>query len=428
MTIASKEETAPGQWQRVPNRNSPGKQLSRLARKRGMGKILAGGALFLVLGGFWYYNHRAGDQPRGPRITAAPVRVAKVIARDMPVVERTIGTVVAYDTVQVTPQVAGRVQSVAFKEGQMVKKGDLLFQIDPRPFEAARGQVRGQLAKDQAALDGARRDLKRFQALMAVNAESQQIVDDQSATVAADEGTVEADKANLQTAELNVEYTQIRSPVDGKTGAINIMPGNVISVTGTTATVNPLVTISQIQPVNLSFVLPQIDLPRIQARQKTGALLATVDLSDIGGKNFTVPVDFLSNAVNNTTGTIELRATDANTDADLVPGQLVNVMVELSDIPGAIVVPHEALTAGPSGQYVYAIESGKARQVAVTVLFDDSRNVAVQGALKPGDEVVVDGQLEVVPGGAVQVVRDGQTTADPPRTGRKGGGDKRPRS
>jgi multidrug efflux system membrane fusion protein len=420
MIIASKEKTAPGQWQRVQNHNSPGQQLPRLMRKRGLGKIMAGGALILVLGGFWYYNHHASDQPRGPRITAAPVRVAKAVMRDMPVVERTIGTVVAYDTVQVTPQVAGRVQSVAFKEGQMVKKGDLLFQIDPRPFEAARGQVRGQLAKDQAALDGARRDLKRFQALMAVNAESQQIVDDQSATVAADEGTVEADKANLQTAELNVEYTQIRSPVDGKTGPINIMPGNVISVTGTTATVNPLVTISQTQPVNLSFVLPQIDLPRIQARQKTGALLATVDLSDVGGKSFTVPVDFLSNAVNNTTGTIELRATVANTDAALVPGQLVNILVELSDIPRATVVPHEALTAGPSGQYVYAVESGKARQVAVTVLFDDSRNVAVQGDLKPGDEVVVDGQLEVVPGGAVQIVRDGQTTAGSPDTGRKG--------
>jgi multidrug efflux system membrane fusion protein len=425
MTITSKEDTVPGQWQRAQNRNSPGKQLSRLTRGRGMGKLLAGGALILVLGGFWYYNHHAANQPRGPRIAAAPVRVAKVVQRDMPVVERTIGTVVAYDTVQVTPQVAGRVQSVAFQEGQMVKKGDLLFQIDARPFEAARGQVRGQLAKDQAALEGARRDFKRFEALMAVNAESRQVVDDQAATVAADEGTVEADKANLQTAELNVEYTQIRSPVDGKTGPINIMPGNVISVTGTTSTVNPLVTISQIQPVKLSFVLPQTELPRIQARQKIGALLATVDLSDDGGKNFTVPVDFLSNAVNNTTGTIELRATVANTDAALVPGQLVNIMVELSDVPHATIVPHEALTAGPSGQYVYAIENGKARQVAVNVLFDDARNVAVQGDLKPGDDVVVDGQLEVVPGGAVQVVREGQVAADPANAGRKGRGGKR---
>ena len=129
------------------------------------------------------------------------------------------------------------------------------------------------------------------------------------ATVAADEGMVEADKANVQTAALNVEYTQIRSPVDGKTGPITVMPGNIISVTGTTATVNPLVTISQIQPIKISFVLPQTDLPRIQARQKTGGLTATIDQSDVGGSSFTVPVDFVSNAVNNATGTIELRAT-----------------------------------------------------------------------------------------------------------------------
>jgi multidrug efflux system membrane fusion protein len=293
----------------------------------------------------------------------------------------------------------------------MVKKGDLLFQIDPRPFEAALGQVKGQLAKDQAALDGARRDLKRFQALMAVNAESQQVVDDESATVAADEGIVEADKSNVQTAELNVEYTQIRAPVDGKTGPITIMPGNVISVTGTTATVNPLVVISQIQPIKISFFLPQTDLPRIEKRQKTGGLTATVDMSDIGGGNFTVPVNFVSNAVNATSGTIELRATYDNADASLVPGQLVNVVVELADIPNAIVVPHDALASGPDGQYVYKIAGGRAQQIPVTVLFDDSKNVAVQGALAAGDDVVVDGQLEVVPGGAVEIVKGAQAQA-----------------
>jgi multidrug efflux system membrane fusion protein len=421
MTIASKEETAPRHWQRAQKRNSPVQQISRLTRKLGMGKILAGGALLLVLGGFWYYNHQPpSDGRRGVRLTAAPVRVAKVVQRDMPVIERTIGTVVAFDTVQVTPQVQGRVQEAFFKEGQMVKKGDLLFQIDPRPFQAALGQVRGQLAKDQAALDGARRDLKRFQALMAVNAESQQVVDDQMATVAADEGTVEADKANVQTAALNVEYTQIRSPVDGKTGPITVMPGNIISVTGTTATVNPLVTISQIQPIKISFVLPQTELPRIQLRQKAGGLTATVDQSDVGGGRFTVPVDFVSNAVNNATGTIELRATYPNTDAALVPGQLVNVVVELSDIPKAIVVPHDALTAGPDSQYVYTVSGGKARQVPVNVLFDDNNNVAVQGDLRPGDDVVVDGQLEVVPGGALQIVRGEQASSQPsaPRKGR----------
>jgi RND family efflux transporter MFP subunit len=386
---------------------------NRSARKIKLGKWLAGAALLAVLGGYWAYNHRGGENLRGPRIAAAPVHVAQVEKRDMPVIERTIGTVLAFQTVQVTPQVQGRLQQVFFKEGQMVKKGDLLFQIDPRPFASARAQVQGQLAKDQASLDGARRDLARYQALKAQNAISQQVVDDELATASADAGLVEADKANLDMAELNVEYTQIHAPVDGKTGPINIMPGNVISVTGTTTNVNPLVTISQVKPIKISFFLPQTDLPRIEARQKSGGLSVTIDQSDVGGSTFTLPVDFVSNAVTGNTGTIELRATWPNDDASLVPGQLVNVVVQLADLKGAITVPHAALAAGPEGQYVYRVTDGKAAQIPVTVLFDDSRNAAVQGALQPGDAVVTDGQLQVVPGGAVDIVKGAQAAPAP---------------
>ena len=252
---------------------------------------------------------------------------------------------------------------------------------------------------------------------MAVSAESQQVVDDEAATVAADSGIVEADQANLQTAQLNVEYTQIRSPVDGKTGPITVMPGNIISVTGTTTNVNPLVTISQIQPIKISFFLPQTDLPRIEARQKTGGLNATVDMTDLGGTSFTVPVDFVSNAVNATSGTIELRATYPNADASLVPGQLVNVIVELASIKNATTVPHDALASGPDGQYVYKVDDDKAEQVPITVLFDDGKNVAVQGEIAPGDDVVVDGQLEVVPAGKVEIVKGAQAGSGGARQG-----------
>ncbi len=412
-------------WQPSQNRNSAFQQAGRSTRRLKIGKWLSGAVLLLVLGGYWYWNHHPAAATRGPRIGAAPVRIAAVEKRDMPVIERTIGTVLANETVQVTPQVQGRVQQAFFKEGQMVKKGDLLFQIDSRPFEAALAQAHGQLTKDQAALDGAQRDLARYQTLRAQNAIAQQVMDDEMATAAADAGVVEADKANVQTAELNVEYTQIRSPVDGKTGPINIMPGNVISVTGTTATVNPLVTISEIHPIKISFFLPQTDLSRIQARQRSGGLIATIDQSDTGGSTFTVPVDFISNAVTNTTGTIELRATYANHDASLVPGQLVNVVVQLADISGATVVPHDALATGPDGQYVYRVADGKAEEVPVTVLFDDSKNVAVQGGLQPGDNVVIDGQLQVVPGGAVEVVRGAQAAPAAPAGGRGNGGRRR---
>ena len=386
---------------------------TRTARKLKLGKWLAGAALLAVLGGYWAFNHHGTETQRGPRLAMAPVHVAQVEKRDMPVIERTIGTVLAFQTVQVTPQVQGRLQQVFFKEGQMVKKGDLLFQIDPRPFEAARAQVQGQLAKDQASWDGAKRDLTRYQALRAQNAISQQVVDDELATAAADAGLVEADKANLQMAELNVEYAQIHAPVDGKTGPINIMPGNIISVTGTTTNVNPLVTISQVKPIKVSFFLPQTDLPRIEARQKAGGLSVTVDQSDVGGSTFTLPVDFVSNAVTGNTGTIELRATWPNDDDSLVPGQLVNVVVQLADLKDAITVPHAALAAGPDGQYVYRVAAGKAVQVPVTVLFDDSKTAAVQGALSAGDEVVTDGQLQVVPGGAVEVVKGAQAAPAP---------------
>jgi len=428
MTVQPNQDAVVPQtrWQPAQNRNSAFQQAGRAKRKLKIGKWLSGAALLLVLGGYWYFNHQAANGARRPRVAAAaPVHIATVEKRDMAVIERTIGTVLANETVQVTPQVQGRVQQAFFKEGQMVKKGDLLFLIDPRPFEAALAQTNGQLAKDQAALDGARRDLARFQALRVENAESQQVVDDEAATMAADAGIVEADKANVQTAELNVEYTQIRSPVDGKTGPINIMPGNVISVTGTTATVNPLVTISEIHPIKISFFLPQTDLPRIQARQRAGGLVATIDQTDVGGSTFTVPVDFISNSVTYTTGTIELRATYPNDDASLVPGQLVNVVVELANIASATVVPHDALAAGPDGQYVYRVVDGKAEQVPVTVLFDDSKNVAVQSELVPGDNVVTDGQLQVVPGGGVEVVKGAQAGPADQAGNRKNGGGRR---
>src|ERR1700722_1099047 len=202
MTVQSNQDAVVPQakWQPSQNRNSAFQQTGRATRKLKVGKWVAGAALILVLGGYWYLNHHAGNTARGPRVAAAPVHIAPVQKQDMAVIERTIGTVLANETVQVTPQVQGRVAQVYFKEGQMVKKGDLLFQIDPRPFDAALAQTKGQLAKDQAALDGARRDLTRFQALRQMNAESQQVVDDEAATVAADAGVVEADQANVQTA------------------------------------------------------------------------------------------------------------------------------------------------------------------------------------------------------------------------------------
>ena len=198
------------------------------------------------------------------------------------------------------------------------------------------------------------------------------------------------------------KFTQIRSPVDGKTGPILLQPGNLVSVNGLT---QPLVTISQIRPIKVSFNLPQADLPSIQPRFAKGKLTAQVNLHGQAGKTITAPVDFVSNAVSSA-GTIELRATFPNLDGVLVPGQLVDVTAALDDIPGAIVVPRVAVINGPDGNYVYRVSPQMVvSQVPVTVQFDDGTSMAVQGKLKPGDIVITDGGLRVLPGSKVSIAR-----------------------
>ena len=366
--------------------------------------LIGGIALLAVLGGYYYWSHQGSGPARRP-IAAAPVRVAQVVTRDMAVVEHTIGTVVANSTVSVTARVQGQLTKAFFKEGQMVKAGDLLFQIDPAPYQAAYDSAVANLATTKAKAE-------RYEKLVNQNAIAPQSSDDAQAAY------LQA-KASLDMARLNLEYTQIRSPVDGKTGPILLQPGNLVSVNGITA---PLVTITQIQPIKVSFNLPQSDLPRIQARAQHGGLTATVDLHDAGGETLTAPVNFISNAVSNSAGTIELRATFTNEDGALVPGQLVDVTVALANIKNATVVPRVAVNIGPDNQYVYVVNSDNVvEQHIVKVLFDDGTHMAVVSDIKAGDRVITDGALRALPGGKVTVAGD-RSTAMP--AGAAGGGAK----
>jgi len=375
---------------------------AQTAKPVGTRWLFAALAAAALLAGYWYFN-RGGKEAQQPvDALAISVRVAPVTHGNMPVVERTIGTVVSNAMVQVTAMVPGRLQQAFFSEGQIVRKGDLLFQIDPRSYQAALAQAKGQLAKDQALLIGAQRTLRRDQRLMAAGAGTQQLLDDQQALAASYQGAVEADQANVDTAAINLGYTQIRSPIDGKTGPILIQPGNVIAATGTNASTTSLVTISQVTPIKISFSLPQADLSRVQAARRNRPLMATI-LPRNGGESYSAPVTFTGNTINDQTGTIELRVTLDNKDGTLVPGQVVNVSVALNNIPDALIVPHEAVNEGPAGHYVFVIRDGKAEMRPIKLLFDDSQRAAVQGSLKLGEQVVTDGQLRLVAGTPVAI-------------------------
>jgi multidrug efflux system membrane fusion protein len=341
---------------------------------RGRTYLIGGVALALALGGFWYFTH--DTKPLARRNLAAPVHVAAVETGNMAVIERTIGTVMANSTVQVNARVQGQLLEASFKEGQMVKAGDVLFQIDPRPYKAIHDNALASMATTQAKAD-------RYAHLKEQNAISPQEYEDAQAAYLQAKATAEA-------ARLNLEYTTIRAPINGKTGAILIQPGNMVAASTASTSATPLVTINEIQPVKISLSLPQSDLPRIQAMQAKGGLNILVSMHDLGGQDIKVPVNFTGNAVTSTTGTIELRASYDNSDMSLVPGQLVDVTVALSQIPNATLVPREAVNTGPDGQFVYAVKDGTAQQVPVRVLFDDGVKDAVSGSLSKGDQASPD--------------------------------------
>ena len=361
---------------------------------------VAGGAVALVTLALWYFMAGNSVPGKDQRSAAAPVRVAKIVRRDMPVVEHALGTVVPNTLVQVTARVQGVLDVATFKEGQFVKQGDLLFRIDPRAFEAALDQSRGVLRRDEALLKNAIRDKQRYRNLYDQGASSDQLLDTSATTADSLAATVAIDRAAVKIAQLNVGYTQIRSPVDGKTGPLLVQPGNMVAANNTT----PLVTIAQVQPVKVSFNLPQSDLGLIQSRQHAQRLTVALDVQDTRGKPLTAPVDFVSNAVSNQSGTIELRATFDNADLSLVPGQLVNVTVELNDLHNALVVPRNAINDGPDGPYIYVVADGKAVEHTIKLLFDDTKNAAIESNVKPGVQVIIEGQLRVEPGGAVRIM------------------------
>jgi len=365
-----------------------------------------GAGMALLLAAAWYGAGLFTPKKKAP--PPPPVKVAVAQRRDITVTQNTIGTVVSPAMVQITAQVTGKLLAANFHEGDIVHKGQLLFQIDPAPYQAALAQMEGQLARDEATLANDRVDLVRYQYLAQQNAIPNQQLVTQQAKTKSDEGVVMADKASVDAARINLNYTGIISPIDGKTGPIFIQPGNVIPAVS--ANVQPLVTITQIQPIKVSFMLPQNRLAEIQNQYNQHRLLAVVPIAGAPDGGEKAPVDFVSNVVSASSGTIELRADFPNTDLRLVPGQTVNVSTTINQIAGAMAVPRDAVNLGPDGAFVLVVgKDHKARAKPVKILNDDGVSDAVQGDIKPGDRVVTEGQLRVSPGQSVRIL-PGKTT------------------
>jgi multidrug efflux system membrane fusion protein len=338
--------------------------------------------------------------PGGPPPAPVVVAVAKIAS--VPVVLNVIGNVQAFSAVSVKSQVDGQIREVHFREGQNVKKGDLLFTLDQRAYEAALRQAEANLAKDKALLDKAVADLKRLETLVAKDYTSRANYDTAKSNVASLEATIKADEALVEQAKLKLEFTKITAPIDGRVGSILVNAGNLVKANDTAA--GTLVTINQIRPIYVQFSVPESHLSEIRARMAAGkiAVKARVPQEDRVPAEGTL--SFINNAVDMTTGTILLKATFENDDDRLVPGQFVNVTVELAVIAEAVVVPAAAVQVGQRGHYVFVVKADNTVEMRlVRAGITNEREIVIQDGLKSGERVVTEGQLRLRPGARVAV-------------------------
>ena len=333
-----------------------------------------------------------------PRVTAVPVVVAKVTQRAMPVQLTAIGNVGSY-TVSVQAQVPGELLEVHFKEGAFVHKGQLLLTIDPRPYEAALAQVQATLMRDKAVAANSRAQAQRISKLLADGVVSPSDAEASSSAADAAEATVAADEAALKTAQLNLEYCKIYSPMDGRTGSVVIKPGNLVKVADV-----PIVVIRQVSPIHVDFTVPQEYLPDIKRYMAAGPLRVEATVPDNSGPPEVGSLTFVDNTVDPTTGTIHLRATFENSRAVLWPGLYVNTLMTLAQQSNATVIPSQAITAGQQGSFVYVVQAdGTVAPRPVASSRSVEGQAVIDKGLQVGETVVTDGQVRLVPGAKVQI-------------------------
>ncbi|MEP6830493.1 MAG: efflux RND transporter periplasmic adaptor subunit [Rhizomicrobium sp.] len=349
---------------------------------------------------------------------AQPVGVATAVNAPIRITLNALGTATPLATATVRPQVGGLLTKLYFTEGQMVNAGDLLAQIDPRPYQAALDQAKGQLARDQANLANAKVDLTRYEALAAQNAISNQQLSTQGSLVRSNGGIVESDKANVETASINLGYTRVVSPVTGRAGLRQMDIGNIVQAGQS----GGIVVVTELSPMSVIFTVPEDNVSRIMGRVTQGAVLE-VDAWDRGqttqiaaGKLATV-----DNVVDPTTGTVKLRAMFDNTDNKLFPNQFVNVKLLVDTLANQTVIPVAAVQRGAAGTFVFVVSPDKTvNQRSVKLGVQDGDKVAILDGLKPGDTVVVDGADRLRDGSEVVIPDPAKQKISAPSTGAAG--------
>ena len=341
-----------------------------------------------------------------------PVRLAEAKLGEFPVELKALGTVTAYNTVNVLPRVDGQLVKVLFEEGQQVKAGQVLVQIDPRPYRAALDKAEGDLAERRAELKNAELDLARYQGLYAEDSIARQTLDSQQATVAQLRGSLQSLQAAVAEARLNLEFTEVKAPISGRLGLRQVDVGNLV----TSGNATPLVTITQTAPITVSFTLPEAELPALLARHRAGEPLK-VEAWDRGERQRLAEgvLASLDNQIDTATGTVRLKARFENADERLFPNQFVNVRLLLETRRDALLLPAAAVQFGSAGTFVYVVDAeNKVQMRPVTVAASNGEQSLIGAGLAAGEKVVLEGTDRLREGSTVEVVEGASKEATPP--------------
>lgn len=364
-------------------------------------------AFFLILAAFLVVS-RSGKKSGKFKNSAVPVIVDVAAQKTVPIQIRAIGNVEPYSTVSIKSRVSGELTGVHFSEGKDVNKGDLLFTIDPRPFKASYDSAKANLLKNTALYRKAEEDEKRYSELYKEQLVSRSMYEQIFANAEALKATVESDKANVENAELQLNYCSIYAPISGRTGSLLVDKGNQIKANDDN---KAMVVINQMQPIQVSFSVPEASLLEIKKYTSKGkinieAMISTDDEKPVHGV-----LSFIDNAVDTATGTIRLKGTFANKERKLWPGQFVTVVMTLAMQKDALIVPSQAVQTGQNGQYVFVIkEDLTAEMRPVEVIKTINSESVIKNGIQPGEKVVTDGHLRLVPGSKVEIKESPKST------------------